>query len=436
MIQRCASSLPTFLVALVLVLAGSAAAAREAVRVQIDSPAPGVDLQDHVHQVRVEGKAFANADRPLEFEVMLAIDVSASTNTASGVDVDGDGTVGFNPQNELLPPGAYPTDVKSTDPQDTILHAQILAAHRLLDGLDATRVRVGVITFSGDVDPTTLQRKRMDQEDARLDSPLTDDFDRVRRVLNMVLARGAGGATNFAAGVRLGIRELSALSGAKSRPREHARKVILFLTDGSPTLPIGRGNVVDAGDNEAAVRAAQLAHKAGIVVNTYALGPQALRYPKAATEMARVTLGTYTPVQKPGDIIALIQGVSFADVEDVVFTNLSTGELSTDVRLNPDGTFSGFVPVREGENRVRVNALSSDGGTGAIEFDLTFHRADLPGREPMDAIDRIREQNKELEIHRLNVEIEAFRDRLRKEVEIEAEENPRVEEPAPGADAP
>ena len=54
----------------------------------------------------------------------------------------------------------------------------------------------------------------------------------------------------------------------------------------------------------------------------------------------------------------LRQGVSFANVEDVVFTNLSTGDFSTDVRLNPDGSFQGYVPVREGMNRVRVNALA------------------------------------------------------------------------------
>ena len=78
--------------------------------------------------------------------------------------------------------------------------------------------------------------------------------------------------------------------------------MVLFLTDGMPTLPIGHGNTSDPGDVEAAVRAAEVAHKAGITVNTYALGTIALRYPNAATEVARVTLGTYNPVQRPGDI--------------------------------------------------------------------------------------------------------------------------------------
>ena len=47
----------------------------------------------------------------------------------------------------------------------------------------------------------------------------------------------------------------------------------------------------------------RLARKAGITINTYALGPNALANPIAATEVARITLGTYLPVRNPGDIV-------------------------------------------------------------------------------------------------------------------------------------
>ena len=135
---------------------------------------------------------------------------------------------------------------------------------------------------------------------------------------------------------------------------------------------MGKGNREDPGDGEAALRAAQLARSAGISINTYALGPTALQYPRVVTEMARMTVGNYTPVQNPGDIVTLLQGVTFADVEDVVLTNLSTGEFSTDVRLAPDGSFTGFVPVREGRNRVRISALASDGSRGSVELEFDF----------------------------------------------------------------
>jgi hypothetical protein len=407
--------------AALLVLAASAHAAGRDVVVSVTSPAPGGTLRDYLHQARIDGSALAASDRPDLFDVMLVIDVSDSTKAASGADVDGDGEVGVDPHNELLPPGAFDPAVRSTDPGDTILQAQIRAARSLLHGLDARRVRVGLVTFSGEVNPLTGERKSLDQQDAWLDVPLTDDYAAVERALGAVLARGPNGATNYSAGIRLAIVELAGLSGAKSAPRAGASQVMLFLTDGIPTLPVGKGNQEDPGDGEAALRASQLARSAGISINTYALGPAALQYPRVLTEMARMTVGTYTPVQNPGDIVTLLQGVSFADVEDVVLTNLSTGEFSTDVKLAPDGSFSGFVPVREGHNRVRVSALASDGSRGSVELEFEFHHDQVGDRSRLGELERIREQNKQLELHRLGLEIQDFRREQKKRIEIDAE---------------
>lgn len=406
----------------------AAHAAEDGVRVSIASPAAGGKLRDHLHQARIDGSALAEGAGPERFDVMLVIDVSDSTKAASGADIDGDGQVGVDPHNELLPPGAFDPAIRSTDPGDTILQAQIAAARALLAGLDARRVRVGLVSFGGEVSPQTGERKRVDQQDAWLELPLGEDYAALDRALNAILARGPHGATNFAAGIRLGIVELSGLSGAQSVPRADARKVMLFLTDGIPTLPVGKGNQEDPGDDEAALRAAQLAHQAGIAINTYALGPAALQYPRVVTEMARMTLGTYTPVRNPGDIVTLLQGVSFADVEDVVLTNLTTGEFSSDVRLAPDGSFTGFVPVREGKNRVRVSALASDGSRGSVELEFEFEHAEVGDRSKLAELERIRRQNKQLELHRLGLEIEDFRREQKKRVEIEARPG---EAPAP-----
>ena len=390
------------------------------VQILIDSPAPGARVAERVHQARIEGSAAAQPSGPTRFDVMLVIDVSQSTRAASGVDIDGDGVVGVNPHHELLPPGAFPPDMLSTDPDDSILHAEIGAARALLESLDPKRARVGVVTFAGEMDPLTGLRKRLDQADAWLEVPLTSDYHQVRQGLVAVLARGARGATNYAAGIRLGVRELASLSGAQSEPRPDARKVMLFLSDGTPTFPVNKGSVVDDGDIEAAARAAALAQRAGITINSYALGAGALQYPKALTELARVTRGTYTPVQNPGDIVVLLQGVSFANVEDVVFTNLSTGDFSTDVRLNPDGSFYGYVPVREGENRVRVSALASDGRRATVEFDFQFAEEGLSDREQLRELERLRRITRELELQREAERIEAFREEQRKELLLEA----------------
>lgn len=406
------------------------------VRILIESPQRGTVVKNKVHQAPVRGTAVAEGERPAAFDVMVVIDISGSTKTASGVDVDGDGEVGINPQFELLPPGAYPEGTVTTDPGDTILAAEIEAADALLGTLEAGgRIRVGVITFSGEMNPDTGRRKRYDQQDAWVEVPLSADFDAVRRRLPDILARGPYGGTNFAAGLRLAITELAGLSGARSRPRPDAEKLVLFLTDGLPTFPIGMGSVSDPGDIEAAITAARLAHRAGIKVNTYALGPNALTNPYAATEISRITLGTFLPVQNPGDIVSFLQGTSFANVDDVVFTNLTTKEVSTDVRLSPDGSFSGFVPVREGSNRVRVTALTSKGASASVDFDLEFETSGLTERELALELERIRERNKQLMLLIERERIQRFRERQRKQLEFEAgevEEEPRASED-PGA---
>jgi hypothetical protein len=392
------------------------------VAISIHSPAPGQVIEGAVHQAEISGAASAEAGDPRGFDVILVIDVSESTRAASGTDVDADGAIGVNPAFELLPPGSYPPGVHSTDPGDTVLRAEILAARALVGSLDDSRVRVGVLSFAGEVDPTTGRRKRMDQKDAWLEVPLTFDYGQVERALTAIQARGANGATNYAAGLRLAITELAGLPGALSTPRPEARRIVLFLTDGMPTLPIGKGNLSDPGDVEAAVRAAQLAQKAGITINTYAMGSKALQYPKAATEMSRVTLGTYTPVQRPGDIVALLQGVTFADVEDVVLTNLTTGDLSTDVRLAPDGSFDGFVPVTVGVNRVRVSALASDGSEGSVEFDVDFRLGGMSDREKELELQRMRRLSRELLLRRERDSVERFREQQRKELELRSGE--------------
>lgn len=408
--------------------AAAAPAPATQVAVRVDSPAPGTVMQGQLHQAEVIGSATADTDQPGRYDVLIVLDVSASTKAASGADLDRDGVIGFDPRNELGG-NAYPPDVVSTDPQDTVLHAEVQAARTLLRSLDPRRVRVGIISFAGEVDPTTGRRLRIDQADAWLDIPLTDDYARVNRALTAILARGGRGATNFAAAVRLVITELSGVGGAKSTPRPDAKRVALFLTDGMPTLPFGTGNVIDAGDVEAAVRAAEVAQKAGIVINTYAMGVEALRYPQAVTKVAQVTRGTYTPVQRPADIAAILQGVTFASVEDVVLTNLTINELSTDVQLAPDGSFSGWVPVAEGVNRVRVSALASDGASGEVEFDLTFRKGGLTEQEKEIQLRRMQEMSRELLLRREGERVEDFRARQRKELEIRREGGGAEEKP-------
>ncbi len=403
--------------------AASAAAGPPApVHITITSPAADEVVQNRVTMAPVRGHAVSGSGEVLDFDVMLAIDVSHSTRYPSGLDVDEDGDLGINPEQELIAPGTYPEGTICSDPDDTILAAEVKAARWLLEVLDPKHTRVGLIVFSGLVDPETGGRLDPDQRDALVKVPLTSDFAQIGAALDTILAEGPYGATNFADAIQLSVIELAGLSRAYSEPRLGARKIVLMLTDGVPTFPYGRGTEADPEDTEAAIQAARLAKRAGVRINTFALGQQALASPAALSEISRITVGTFTPVRNPGDIGAFLQGVSFANVDDVVVTNHSTGEVSYDVQLAPDGSFDAFVPVREGTNDVEVAVLASDGGEASTRFELVFAKSGLTARELALELERIKRRNQALMRMIEQQRIEAFRERQRKRIEVEAEE--------------
>jgi hypothetical protein len=393
------------------------------IRVIVEAPGQGATIKAKEDVVEVRGTAIAAGEEAQRFDVMVVLDVSGSTKYPSGADVDGDGLVGENPQEGLYAEGEFPPDVLCTDPEDTILHAEIAAARALVRSLDPRRTRAGLVTFSGDVDPATHRMRSRDQKNADLQVPLTPDFARIESGLSSVLARGPHGATDFSAGIRLATTELAGLTGAVSQPGA-GQKVMLFLTDGTPSFPIGLDNVEDAGDLEAAVNAARIAKEAGIRINTYALGTNALGRPVAATEVARVTLGSFTPVAEPGAIVAALQSVNFANVEDVAVVNLTLREDTPDVRLNPDGTFQAFVPVRAGANRVLVNAVASDGSVANVELAFSFEVAQSEGAMRERELAELRRLNTELLRH---VEAERVK-RERRKVRVQKEIDIRVQD--------
>jgi hypothetical protein len=417
----------SLLTALVVPSPAAAAQDPEAVRIVVETPRNGTVVRNRTDVAALAGVATAEGAGPPHFEIMLVIDVSGSTRYPSGVDVDGDGEIGESESGLLQ---ALP-DTINTDPGDSVLAAEVQAAKSLLTGLDPARVRVGVVSFAGEIDPSNGRRRSPNQVDAYLEQELTHDYARVDRALDAVVLRGSSGGTNMEAGIKMAVRELAGLSGAVSRPKVGAKRAILLLTDGKPSLPFGRGNVEDPEDDEAVIAAARLARAGGILINAYGLGPGAIDYPVAATEMAKVSGGVYTPVRRPGDIVTVLSGVSFANIEDVVAVNLTLGEMAgpDDVLLHPDGSFQGFVPVRPGLNRIRVSALASDGSRGSAEFEIEFRHLDMTDAELEAELERVRRRNKEIQLILERKRQEAFRQReqeraLRIEVEKNEETTP------------
>ncbi len=381
--------------------------------VEIDSPEDGAVVGDPGGMAFVAGRAIAHYGEFQPFDIVFVIDVSESTSAPSGADIDGDGKVGVRRGGKIFGIFGQILQLASTDRGDNILAAEIAAVDTLLDQLDPRTTRVGVVTFGGDPDPFT--------PDAETWVPLTTDFAKVRRGLDEIQDTGPYGRTNMVSGVLMGTVELLGTQSAFSERREGARRIMIFLTDGTPTLPF------DGSPNQnarMAIQKAKQAAKHGIRIDTYAIGPEALNQPVVTVEMAHVTQGVFTPVRHPQDLATVFEQVSFADIEELRVKNRTTGKPASYEIQNADGSFSALVPMREGMNTVEVYARSSDGSESTQRVRVKFLTdAGVQALEPRQMAQRNRLlENRLMDLKRRSLEIETERDEeVRRDLNVEIE---------------
>jgi hypothetical protein len=337
------------------------------IHVEVEYPPPDVPVPDSACGVFVAGRAVALHGNLRQFDVMLVIDTSKSTVDPTGADINGNGVVG----KPYLGRIGTIFDAGSTDPGDSILAAEVAAARQVLRGLDPRSTRVGVVVFAGDhPDAQGGLFVRRARPAAITLEPLTDDYARVERALDAVLAREPEGATHMAAGVDQATIELRGLRGALSTPNPQSEKIVLFFTDGQPTLPYGPG--FEADNVRAVLRAANRANRAEVRIHSFAIGPDALDGPVATVEMAQRTDGFFTPVRHPGDLVDVVEQVSFANIEEVALASLTTGEAAERFRATADGSWAAFVRMQPGRNDLELRARASDGSETARRFDVTL----------------------------------------------------------------
>jgi len=380
-------------------------------QLEIDHPPPDSVVGDRAG-VFLVGRARALPSAARRFDIVIAIDTSESTNQPAGVDVDGDHNLGEAIPNERR--GL--TDPASTDPGDSILAAEVAAARRLLDGLDPRTTRVGLVTFAGqalwygDEDAPRLQVKQA----ALAHEPLTSDYRRLDRALDRIAERGGKGMTFMAAGIDQASLELLGLEGALSGTDRDSEKVILFLTDGQPTLPDVRSEAVNV---RAVMAAAQRARGAEIRIYAFAIGPEALAGPVAAVEMAEISGGSFVPVRHLGHLAHFVERESFARIESVEVRNTTSGERAYHVRVHPDGSWDALVPLDAGLNDLEVRARSADGATATQTIAIS-HRSGATG--PLLPIEWVPKHNRQLELRLADLRAENL-EALRKELTLERE---------------
>lgn len=284
-------------------------------------------------RVTVTGQAEPQTRPTAAFDVVIVIDTSGSTNVPAAVGSAAGATGVF----------AGPFGLSLGGP--TILHAEVTAARRFVDAADRATTRIGLVTFS---EGTGGPRPG----NAWVEQTLTQDYDAVRRALERVGQRQPYGGTDMVAGMRLAIRELRGLDGAQSAGRPDARKVVMFMTDGFPTLPYPSQTMIDPRNVGVALDAARLAARGSIVVHTFCLGKEALAAPVFCRDAARITGGRYHPVERPADIVQLLPATSIGQVDLVSVRNATTGQMARQLDVDASGRFSADVPLAPGANKL------------------------------------------------------------------------------------
>jgi hypothetical protein len=381
----------------------------EQIELEIEYPPEGSVVNGSACGVFVAGRALVHRGESPRLDAVIVIDTSRSTVEASGADLNGNGVVGA-PRVERQ--GVVLIE-RNSDPGDSILAAEVAAARLLLQGLDMRRTRVAVVTFAGEAPNASPQHKS-----ATTVVPLTFDQRQIDLALMHVLGSSPSGRTDMAAGLKQAVHELQFQRSASS-PNPGSERVVVFFTDGQPTLPFGpefkRRNILAVFD------AADAAARAGIRIESFAVGSDALEGPVAVVEMAARTGGSFTPVPRPGDLVELVKDLSFTGLRDVTVRNITTGAAARPFRLAADGSWIGFVQMDPGLNRIELMARAGDAVTKTRTLEVHLDPAKPP---PAPLPIYVVQRNELLEVclrdarHlRLSLEERAVRKELRLEIE-------------------
>jgi hypothetical protein len=347
----------------------SAPNAPETVRIAVEYPEAGA-VFDGALPVMLSGWALPPGQARRTTEVVVVIDISESTLEAM------DGETLLSPEELRGLPA----------PEGSILHAELQASRRLLRTLDLAYTRVAVVTFSGaPVGDTPLPPRWREtlHYSAETHVGLTDDREEVEAALDRIEEAGAQGMTNMAAGLERALAELVAGPGSVSQPDPGAHRVILFMTDGVPTLPVPGKTWRN---QRAVLEQVERAAAYGIRIHSFAVGDQALRGPFSVATMAAATRGTFTPLRNPADLPDLLPVFPLTDLASVSVRNTTTNSDAVATHLRPDGTFDALVRLAPGPNAIEVQATASDGTRARHELLMERRDGDaaaVPAERPV-----------------------------------------------------
>ena len=332
-------------------------------------------------------------------DVIIAIDVSPSTFLPTGSDLDGDGEIGTPPAVNLLGPTHA-----STDPDDAVIRAELLAARGLIRQLDPLTTRVGILTF--DDDSTVLAP--LGSPDAAL--AWLDDYE----------VRSHPSRTSLAAALEGALDAFFEFREGEVR----RQRTVLLLSDGQPTAPS------EALGKLAALAAAEKMGDVGIPVQAFALGRTAIDDPEFYRGLAERSGGRFIPLENPADVVNEMANIRFTALEDVLIESSPIGQPGRAVRVFPNGSFDGYVPLAEGKNLITITGRLEGGETLTATRTVYFERPSNPSPADELAAKDLREslQDRKVEIELLAEMRRAGPPQMRR-LTVEMVDSPEEESP-------
>lgn len=344
---------PSAGICLCLLWAGLPAAARGgALAVELQEPSPRATVKLSVPFVEVVGRA--RLGELVGHDVVIALDLSESSHHPVGTDLDGDGNVGklrmsFHRRLQTRP-------VRwTTDPEDTVIAAELAAARIAVERLGGRGCRLGLITFSGR---------------PRTRSPVGTPAATLEALDGILLPKRADLSGSNLAAALTRARDLL----LQAAPGRGARRpsAVLLLTDGDATAPHSRLHA-----EKRALRAARELAARHIPVYSYAFGEDALEDPGTLPEISARTGGRFLPVEDPR---VIAEGLPEPlGLERVAIRNLTTEQPARALRTFADGSFDAFAPLAPGENLLEVTVLRSDGRSATVRRRVLYEAPTLLG---------------------------------------------------------
>ena len=350
----------------VLGLAATRAPAEETLWLAVERPTEDQRVRLSAPLVEVRGRTLlgephesgsgAGIQELVSADVVLALDLSNTSLMAMGVDVDGDGKVGRDrPALYGWPRRSYRS--WTTDPDDTIIHSELLAARTLVDRLGERRARLGILTYTGKA------RAR-----AEVGSP-----EQAILELERIRIRVDWTGTDISRALRLA-RDM--LLDAPPRRGPSRPRIVVLFSDGKPTVPRNE-HVAE----RSALRAARALTEDGVQVYTLAFGEDAREEPGVLQKIAEITGGRFVEVEDPARVLEELAKVEFVKPAGLLIRNITTEQIARAVRVFTDGSFDGFVPLAPGWNRLEVSAIGPDGERVGVERRVFYEKPEVESLE-------------------------------------------------------